>query len=91
MASGTTMWIIGVLICVGVFLNGLRFSRMETSPFKSVGWFGKAIDDPTEMLKKVNLIGKIQMIFAPLFLIFWTLMLFGVLGPIEGIQTIELN
>jgi hypothetical protein len=91
MADGKIMWVIGALICVGVFLNGLRFSRMKKSSFKSVSWFSKAIDDPGEMLKKINLIGKIQMIFAPLFLIFWTLILFEVLGPVEGIQTIKLN
>ncbi len=91
MASGMTTWLIGIAIGVVLFLNGVRFSRMEKSPFGSIRWFGKAVDDPVEMKAKVNLIGKIQMIFGPLFLIFWTLLSFGVLGPVEGMQTIKLN
>ncbi len=91
MASGTTMWLIGLAVSVWLFVFGYVLSRMKKSPVKSVIWFGKSVDDPVEVLAKVNLIGKIQMIFAPLFLILWTLMLFGVLGPVEGIQTIKLN
>ena len=40
---------------------------------------------------RLNLIGKIQMIFAPLFLGFACALTFGFLGPVEGIETIKLH
>lgn len=38
MANGMTMWVIGTLICVGVFLNGICFARMTKNP-----WAGKSL------------------------------------------------
>ena len=78
------MLILGNLICLGVFLNGLRFSRLDRVPFKSVEWFGRDITDPSDMLKKVQLIGRVQMFVAPFFAIFWTLAALGVFGHVAG-------
>lgn len=80
------MLILGNLICLGVFLNGLRFSRMDRVPFKSVGWFGREVTDPSDMLKKMRLIGRVQMFAAPVFAILWTSMALGVFGPVAGFE-----
>ena len=91
MASRLMMWLIGVLICIGAFLNGLRFARMSKNPWAGKSLFGFPVQGADMPLPKLQLIGRIQMIAAPLFLTFWTLMLFGFLGPVEGIQTIKFN
>jgi hypothetical protein len=91
MASGWLMLIIGNLIALGVCLNGFRFSRVTTAPFKELHWFGRTINDPKDVLKKTRLIGKVQMIFAPMFALVWSLMLSGTFGPVSGIQTLNLS
>jgi hypothetical protein len=91
MASGWLMLIIGNLIALGVFLNGFRFSRVTTAPFKELHWFGRTISDPKDVLEKTRLIGKVQMFLAPMFALFWGLMLSGAFGPVSGIQTLNLS
>jgi len=91
MDDGLTIWAIGCLICVGNFLVGLRFARMQKMPFKTIKWFGRVVDDPIEIRTKVNLIGRLFMIGAPLFALLWSLMAFGVLGPVEGMPPINLD
>lgn len=88
MSEGTTMWLIGCLISLGLFLNGWRFARMEKIPFRSISWFGRTIVDPVDIKAKTNLIGRLFMIVAPLFALLWTLMAFGALGPVAGMPPI---
>ena len=91
MDEGLTMWLIGCLISLGLFLNGVRFARMEKVPFKTISWFGRTVDDPAEIRAKTNLIGRLFMIVAPLFALLWTLMAFGALGPVNGMPPINLD
>jgi hypothetical protein len=91
MANATVMWVIGILLCAGAFLNGVRFARMTKNPWADKSFFGMPIEGADMSIQKIRLFGKIQMICALLFLIFWTLMLFGVLGPVEGMQTVDLK
>jgi hypothetical protein len=89
MDDGLTVWAIGCLVCVGNFLVGLRFARMEKMPFRSIEWFGRTISDPVEVRAKVNLLGRFFMLGAPLFLMLWTALAFGVLGSVEGMPPIN--
>ena len=90
MVSGLMMWMIGVFICIGAFLNGLWFSRRTKNPWAGKSIFGMPIEGADMSVQKVRRSGRMHMIFAALFLIFWTLMMFGVLGPVEGLETIKL-
>jgi hypothetical protein len=89
MDDGLTMWAIGCAISVGVFLNGVRFARMDKVPFKTINWFGRTVADPSEIKAKTNFIGRMFMIVAPLFAILWTLLAFGVLGPVDGMPALN--
>jgi hypothetical protein len=42
-------------------------------------------------LESARLFGVISMILAPLFLLFFVALCFGLFGPVEGIETIELT
>ena len=86
---------ISALICIGCFLNGVRFARMSDE---------KALD-PRILLEMPNrwggrertkgeaarLFGRISMIAALLFLLLIAALCFGLMGPVDGIETIELN
>jgi hypothetical protein len=67
--DGRVFLAITALICLGVFLVGLRSSRTP----------GEAR------------IGRFMMIFAPLFLLIVAAICFGLFGPVDGIETIDLN
>lgn len=79
------------LICIGAFLNGIRFARMTRNPWTGRKLFGQPIEGSELSLSRIKLIGIAQMIGAPLFLCFATVLSFGLLGPVEGIKTIKLN
>jgi hypothetical protein len=93
----TNGWIfLGVasLICAGAFLIGLRFSRMPEERIRS----GRLqMELPSFLVRgrtqveQVHLFGRIMMIAAPLFLLFFAALSFGLLGPVAGIETIELT
>ena len=83
MSNSAIMWLLGTVIVITQFFMGLRFAR-STQVKGKVEWFGRVINDPAEALKKQQKIGRIFMIIAPIFFVFWTLLLFGVLGPVEG-------
>ena len=73
------------LICVGVFLNGVRFARMTHNPWAGKSIFGLPVQGHDLPVERVRLIGKLQMIFAPLFfLVMSALMLTGKIGPLEA-------
>lgn len=71
------------LICLGVFLNGMRFARLKHNPWAGKTLFGMPIQGHDLPVERVQLIGKLQMIAAPVMLRFFGLLLTGVLGPVE--------
>jgi hypothetical protein len=82
------------LICFGGFLVGLRFWRMSEETIHS----GRLqMELPAFIVRgrtpveQVRLFGRIMMIAAPLFLLFFAALSFGLLGPVDGIKTIELT
>jgi hypothetical protein len=74
---------VAALICVGVFLNGLRFARMTPNPWAGKSLLGQPIEGHDMPVERVRLIGKLQMIAAPVMLLFFVLLTTGVLGPVE--------
>jgi hypothetical protein len=92
--SGWTFLGICALISLVAFLNGVRFARMseeriadgrlqiEMPPFLTRG------RTPTE---QVHLLGRIFMITAPLFFLLVAALCFGLLGPVQGVETIKLT
>ncbi|HAF42060.1 MAG TPA: hypothetical protein DCG90_09905 [Sphingobium sp.] len=91
MTDGRVFLSIVAVIALGVFVNGLRFARMTSNPFVGRRLFGMPMEGSELPIGRLNLIGKIQMIFAPLFLGFACALTFGFLGPVEGIETIKLH
>jgi len=85
------MWAIATLICVGAFLQGLRFAKMTANPWTDKRMFGQTVEGSELPIEKVNRFGTWLMIAAPIFLLFFSALCFGVLGPVEGIQTITLH
>jgi hypothetical protein len=75
-------------ICVGVFLNGLRFFRMDRNPWHGKTIVGFPLKGGDMPIARVRLLGIIQMIAASFMLIFFTALCFGLLGPVQGIKTI---
>ena len=91
MTDGRIFLGITSLISVGVFLNGLRFARMTSNPWAGKKLLGLPVEGSELPIEQVNRIGKLQMIAAPLFLLFFGALSFGLLGPVAGIATIELR
>ena len=71
------------LICVGVFLNGLRFARMTENPWVGKSIFGQPVQGGDLPIERVNLIGKVQMIFAPVFFVLFAAIISGLFGPVD--------
>ena len=88
MTDGRTFLGIAALICVGVFLNGLRFARMTRNPWEGKRLFGQPVSGSEMPIERVNLLGKLLMVAAPIFLLFFAALCLGFFGPVEGIQTI---
>jgi hypothetical protein len=82
--SGWLFLVIVSAISVGVFLNGIRFSRMTESPFGQ-SMFGTGLS-----IEQLQRGGKLQMLLAPVIWLLFVLLIFGVFGPVEGISTIQL-
>lgn len=90
----TDGWIflgISFAICLGVFLNGLRFARAAANPWTGKQLFGQPVSGGEMPLAKVRRLGWIQMIGAVTFLVFAAALSFGLLGPVEGIRTIDVR
>lgn len=83
MISGWTMWAIGTLVCLAAFANGVRFARKPADTFDRLPG-GRAAPSP-------QMIGRLFLIAAPLFWLLWTAICFGLLGPVQNIQTIQLH
>ena len=88
MSSGWILFGVATFICLGVFLNGVRFARMTSNPFagKRIGPF--PVEGSEMSVSSIRLIGRLQMIAAPTFWLIFSALAFGLLGPVEGIQTI---
>ncbi|HEX8642620.1 MAG TPA: hypothetical protein VF702_01760 [Allosphingosinicella sp.] len=69
MTDGRIFLAFTALVCLALFLVGLRSSRT-----------------PGE-----RRIGRIMMIWAPLFLLIVAALCFGLFGPVDGIETIDLD
>ena len=91
MANGWTFLGIVALISFGVFLNGLRFARMTANPFAGRKVFGQDIEGAQLSRRQINWIGRIQMIFAPVFFLLTAIVMFGLFGPVEGVEIIKFN
>ena len=73
------------LICAGVFVNGVRFARMTHNPWAGKSMMGMPIQGHDLPVERVRLIGKVQMIAAPVFLLVMSfLVLTGKIGPLYG-------
>ncbi len=92
--SGALFLAIAALMSLAVFLNGLRFSRMPEEKLLD-GW--TYIEMPSFLargrtpVEQARLFGRTSMIAAPLFLLLVAALCFGLLGPVDGIETIELT
>lgn len=89
--DGRIILVIVALICAGVFLNGLRFSQMDRNPWAGKSVFGMPVQGADMPVSRVNLIGRVQMIFAPLFFLLFAAICLGLFGSVDGIKTISLN
>lgn len=90
MTDGWLFLAISTAICVGVFLNGLRFSRMTQNPWSAKTIAGLPVSGSEIPIARIRMIGVIQMIFASLFLFFMIALCFGLFGPVQGITIIQL-
>jgi len=79
------------LICIGVFLNGLRFARITENPWAGRRLFGLPIRGSEMPIEQVRRMGRLHMIVAPLFWLLTAALCFGLLGPVQGIETITLG
>ena len=91
MTNGWLFLGIVTLICVGVFLNGVRFARKTENPWADKRLFGMPVSGSELPIEKVRRMGLLFMIAAPLFLLLFASLCFGLLGPVEGIETIKFN
>jgi len=89
--DGRIMLALVAVICIGVFLNGLRFSRMDRNPWAGKSVLGAQVRGSEMSVDKVNRIGRLQMLAAPVFFLLFAALCFGLFGPLDGIQTISLN
>lgn len=89
MSDGRIFLAIAGVICLGVFLNGLRFAWMTSNPWAGRKLFGQDVQGSDLSVNRVRLIGRIQTIAAPIFFLFFAALVFGLLGPVDGIQTIK--
>jgi hypothetical protein len=79
---------VSALICIGVFLNGLRFARMSANPFAGRRLFGMPVQGYDMSVERLNLLGRFQMIGAIMFLLVVAALCFGLFGPVDGITVI---
>lgn len=93
MTSGWLFLGVSTLICAAAFHVGRRFARMTDA---QVATRGIQVEAPAWLIRRrtpgqtVRLFGRVMMIAAPLFLLFFTALSFGLFGPVDGIHTIQL-
>jgi hypothetical protein len=89
MTDGRIFLAISALICLGVFANGWRFARMTKNPFAGRKLGGLPIQGSELSIHQLRRIGKLQMLAAVIMLPLFAALSFGLLGPVDGIQTIN--
>ncbi|GAA0734322.1 hypothetical protein CA233_14925 [Sphingomonas sp. ABOLD] len=89
MIDGRLFLLITTLICVGAFLNGLRFATKSENPWAGKKLFGNNVGGSELSIAQIRRIGLLQMIAAPIFLLLFAALCFGLFGPVDGIQTIR--
>ena len=89
MTDGRIFLAIAGLVCLGVFLNGLRFARQTSNPWAGKKLFGTDVGGSELSVAQVRRIGLVQMIGAPIFFLFFAALCFGLLGPVDGITPIQ--
>jgi hypothetical protein len=80
---------IATLISIGVFFNGRRFARMAENPWVGRRFMGMPLQGSNLPIERLRSLGRMQMIAAPFFWLFFAAMCFGLLGPTKGIATIH--
>lgn len=90
MTDGWVFLGLSAAICAGVFASGLRFARMATHPGAGREPPGQPIKSQPTTLAQLNRFGRLMMIGAVIMLVFAAALTFGLLGPVQGIRTIEL-
>lgn len=93
MTDGRILLAGAAVICVLTFFNGLRFARMsaeQTNAGRLQLELPAFLASGRSRLAQVQLLGRMQMIAAPLMLLFFIALTFGLLGPVDGIQTIKI-
>jgi len=86
--SGTLLLTVVTFICIGSFLNGLRFMRMRTNPWADRIVFGQPVSGGDWSMVQIKRFGLAQMVAAPIFWLFAAALSFGML-PAEGIHPIR--
>jgi hypothetical protein len=89
MTDGRLFLGIVTLISIGVFLNGRRFARMTENPWAGRQIMGLPIKGSEPPVERVRFVGRINMIFAPIFWLLCVALCFGLLGSIKGISPIH--
>lgn len=89
--SGWTFLGIAAVMSLGLFLNGLRFARMDRNPWAGRTLLGMPVQGSAMSVGQVRWIGRVQMIFAPCFLVLAAAIAFGLLGPVNGVTPISLS
>ncbi|MES2046511.1 MAG: hypothetical protein V4475_21785 [Pseudomonadota bacterium] len=89
MTDGRLFLGIVTLVCIGVFLNGLRFLRMATQPRAERRILGLPAQSSHLPDDRLRAFGRLQMAVAPLAWLFFVALCFGLLGPIKGISPIH--
>jgi hypothetical protein len=87
--SGWLFLAICTLICIGAFLNGLRFARMKANPFVGRKVFSMPVEGAQLSVASINRFGHVQMVMSPLFLSIVIALVFGLFGPVDGVQVIQ--
>lgn len=88
MTDGRIFLAMVTLVCIGVFLNGLRFLRMATQPRAERRIMGLPAQSAHLPDDRLRAFGRLQMAVAPLAWLFFVALCFGLLGPIKGITII---
>lgn len=86
--NGWLFWGIATAMSIALFFNGRRFARMTRNPWAGRNVLGQPVEGADAPIEAVQRLGRIQMMGAPLVWILFTLLSFGVLGPVAGIDTI---
>ena len=79
MIGGWPFLAIVTLICLGVFANGVRFSR-------GAEHFATRLRQPPANIRRI---GRVFMIAAPLFWLLVLALCLGLFGPVPNIQPIQ--